>query len=53
MIYYVLMKEMSLLALLIYGKNEQVNPTPEQTRAMTAVVAEFKAGSWKGTAERR
>ena len=42
-VYYVLTEELPILALLIYGKNEQVNPTPEQTRAMTAVVAEFKA----------
>jgi mRNA-degrading endonuclease RelE of RelBE toxin-antitoxin system len=41
-IYYMLSEEMPILALLIYGKNEQVNPTPEQTRAMAAVVAEFK-----------
>ena len=42
-VYYVLTEELPILALLIYGKNEQVNPTPEQTRAMTAVVTEFKA----------
>jgi hypothetical protein len=29
---------MPVLALLIYGKNEQANPTPEQRRAMLAVV---------------
>jgi len=37
-IYYMVSEEMPILALLIYGKNEQVNPTPEQTRAMAAVV---------------
>lgn len=44
-IYYVFTEEMPILALLVYGKNEQVNPTPEQTRAMTAVVVELKAGA--------
>ena len=50
---YVLAEELPILALLIYGKNEQVNPTPGQTRAMPAVVAEFKAGSRKASARRR
>jgi hypothetical protein len=44
-IYYVLTEDLPILALLIYGKNEQVNPTPEQTRAMAAVVAKFKAST--------
>ncbi len=44
-IYYVFDEAMPILALLIYGKNELVNPTPEQTRAMAAVVAEFKAAA--------
>jgi mRNA-degrading endonuclease RelE of RelBE toxin-antitoxin system len=52
-IYYVLTEDMPILALLVYGKNEQVNPTPEQTRAMAAVVAEFKAGPRKAAARRR
>lgn len=51
-IYYMLTEDLPVLALLIYGKNEQVNPTPEQTRAMAAVVAEFKAGSRKATKRR-
>lgn len=51
-IYYVLTEELPILALLIYGKNEQVNPTPEQTRAMTTVVAEFKTGPQKTTRRR-
>lgn len=51
-IYYVLTEELPILALLIYGKNEQVNPTPEQTRAMAAVVAEFKAGAKTATGRR-
>ncbi|MGH7102638.1 MAG: addiction module toxin RelE [Acetobacteraceae bacterium] len=52
-IYYVATEDLPILALLIYGKNEQVNPTPEQTRAMAAVVAELKAGSRKTAARRR
>lgn len=40
-IYYVLTDDMPILALLIYGKGEQVNPTPEQKRAMAAVVDRF------------
>lgn len=52
-IYYVLTERQPILALLIYGKNEQVNPTPEQTRAMVAVVAEFRAGSSNTSARRR
>lgn len=51
-IYYVLTEEQPILALLIYGKNEQVNPTPEQVRVLAAVVSEFKAGA-KTTARRR
>ena len=42
-IYYVLADDLPILALLVYGKNEQVSPTPAQTRAIEAVVAEFKA----------
>ena len=52
-IYYVLTDELPVLALLIYGKNEQVNPTPDQTRAIMAVVAEFKAGPRTRTTCRR
>lgn len=48
-IYSVLTDDLPVLALLIYGKNEQVNPTPEQTRAMVAIVAEFRAGPRKAT----
>ncbi|WP_422918819.1 hypothetical protein [Rhizosaccharibacter radicis] len=33
---------MPVLALLIYGKGEQVNPTPGQKRAMAAIVAGFR-----------
>jgi mRNA-degrading endonuclease RelE of RelBE toxin-antitoxin system len=41
-IYCVLTVEVPILALLLYGKNEQANPTPEQRRAMTAVVASMR-----------
>ena len=34
--------EMPVLALLIYGKNEQANPSPEQRRAMLAAVERVK-----------
>lgn len=51
-IYYVVSDEEPILALLIYGKNEQVNPTPEQTRAIVAVVREFKPGPRKPTANK-
>ncbi len=51
-IYYVLSNDEPILALLIYGKNEQVNPTPEQTRAIMAVVTAFKAGPRTMTAKR-
>jgi hypothetical protein len=41
-IYYVATDDVPLLALLIYGKNEQANPTPEQRKAMLAVVNGIK-----------
>lgn len=37
-IWYVWADDQPVLALLIYGKNEQANPTPDQRRAMLAVV---------------
>jgi mRNA-degrading endonuclease RelE of RelBE toxin-antitoxin system len=52
-IYYVPSDAEPILALLIYGKNEQVNPTPEQTRAIVAVVREFKAGRRTAAAKRK
>ena len=42
-IYYLLAEDLPILALLLYGKNEQVNPTSEQRSAMLAVVASFRA----------
>ncbi len=41
-IYYVLTDDVPILALLIYGKGQQVNPTPEQKRAMVAVVGRLR-----------
>jgi mRNA-degrading endonuclease RelE of RelBE toxin-antitoxin system len=42
-IYYVATETMPIYALLIYGKNEQSNPTPDQRKAMLRLVAELKA----------
>ena len=42
-IYYVATEAMPIYALLIYGKNEQPNPTPDQRKAMLRLVAELKA----------
>ena len=42
-IYYVLNEDMPIFALLLYGKNEQVNPTPDQTKTLLAAVAAFKS----------
>ena len=41
-IYYVAQPDRPVLALLIYGKNEQANPTPEQRRAMLAMIEGIK-----------
>ena len=41
-IHYVPTDDMPILALLIYGRGEQVNPTPKQKRAVMAVVAGLK-----------
>jgi hypothetical protein len=43
-IWFVATADMPVLALLIYGKNEQANPTPDQRRAMLAVVEGMKRG---------
>ena len=42
-IYYVAHADMPVLAILLYGKNEQANPTPDQRRAMLAMVEGVKA----------
>jgi hypothetical protein len=41
-IWYVMTDNQPVLALLIYGKNEQVNPTPDQRRAMLAMIEGMK-----------
>ncbi len=41
-IWYVMTESQPILALLIYGKNEQANPTPDQRRAMLAVIEGMK-----------
>jgi len=42
-IYYLLDDNTPILALLLYGKNEQANPTPEQRKRFLQVVEIFKA----------
>lgn len=37
-IYYVAQTDQPVVALLLYGKNEQANPTPEQCRVMVAMI---------------
>jgi mRNA-degrading endonuclease RelE of RelBE toxin-antitoxin system len=44
-IYYVQTDAEPILALLIYGKGEQANPTPEQRKAMVALVDRMKEGA--------
>ncbi len=43
MIYYLAQADMPVLAMLLFGKNEQANPTPKQRRAMVAMVEGEKA----------
>lgn len=49
-IWFVATADMPILALLIYGKNEQANPTPDQRRAMLAVVEGMKRKAARDTA---
>jgi hypothetical protein len=44
-IYYVADEKMPILALLPYGKTDQAKPTPDQRKAMLAVVELIKAAS--------
>ena len=44
-IYYVLNEDQPILALLIYGKNEQGNLDPAQRKAVAALAAEMKQGA--------
>jgi len=41
-IYFLLDEDIPVLALLLYGKNEQVNPSPEQRKAMVQLVEKLK-----------
>jgi hypothetical protein len=43
-IYFLASTDQPVLALLIYGKNEQANPTADQRRAMLTLVETIKAG---------
>ncbi len=49
-IWYVLTEAQPVLALLIYGKNEQANPTPNQRRAMLTMVEGMKRTAKRDTA---
>lgn len=49
-IWYVLTDNQPVLALLIYGKNEQANPTPDQRRAMLTTVQSMKQVAKRDTA---
>ena len=49
-IWYVMTDDMPIMALMIYGKNEQANPTQEQRRAMLAVVEGMKRNARRETA---
>jgi len=44
-IYYVLTESQPILALLIYGKNEQGNLSPAQRKAVAVLAAEMKQGA--------
>ena len=47
-IYYLLDGSAPILALLLYGKNEQSNPTPEQRKRLLQAVAAFKEAARGG-----
>jgi hypothetical protein len=44
-IYYVLAESQPILALLIYGKNEQADLSPAQRKIVAALAAELKQGT--------
>jgi mRNA-degrading endonuclease RelE of RelBE toxin-antitoxin system len=44
-VYYLASDEQPILALIIYGKNEQANPSPGQRKAMLAAVELMKKGA--------
>ena len=43
MVYYVLNEAMPLVAIILYGKNEQADLTPHEKRGAEAIVAAMKA----------
>ena len=49
-IWFVVSDDLPVLALLIYAKNEQANPTPDQRKAMLAVVEGIKRSAKRKTA---
>lgn len=51
-IYYLATEDQPILALLIYGKNEQDNITPQQRDALLAIIARDKADR-RNTTQRR
>jgi len=52
-IYYLLDDDTPVLALLLYGKNEQANPSPEQRKVMVRLVDELKEAARKRPGNRR
>lgn len=49
-IWFVVSDDLPVLALLIYAKNEQANPTPDQRKVMLAVVESIKRSVKRKTA---
>lgn len=49
-IFYVLTEDRPIVALLIYGKNEQANPTPDQRKMMLALVESMKRAGKRDSA---
>jgi len=45
LIYYVLTDDLPILALLLYGKNERSDLSPEQRKMVAALAAEMKRRS--------
>lgn len=45
MVYYVLTREQPILALALYGKNEQADLSPAQRKVVAALAAEMKQGA--------
>jgi mRNA-degrading endonuclease RelE of RelBE toxin-antitoxin system len=52
-IYYVVDETLPLFALLIYGKNEQANLTPDQRERVAALAASIKRSRRKAVGEKR